>query len=744
MDVVLVVDTSGSMAWDIEGRKKSDPKFQAPPRIDRVVKALREYAKKLAKLPDGASVRLVSFNSGVKTDKEFIVSPGNSSELEAVIEGLKQQVGVGNTHLPEALERGLQHADAYASKDPDVTPTLYVLTDGELDYGDPKKNAARQNFLSEALATSPYAGTDRLYASLVMLGKLESDGGSFSKSYFESLQRQGGKKCEVQLDDDFNPLFPPMLTIRPEKPIPGQNVSVLDASGQAFEEVKWSVDDEITKTDPVLDFTPPAFGRYNITFEGKDKKGRRARARTVLTVGQTPVKALPEIYIDGKPLKTAGRVIQGQMMRLTHNSEGPVRKLIWRVNSEEVSDQKTFTKELAEAGEYEVSLTVEAEPDLTGAAATDTATESFKVFQPALEARPEISSVDGKPYAEAGAVHPGATITLVSQNTSFAKAFEWQAIGPKGTESLPNGQTVQWRVPYSGNFRIVHTVIGGAGGSQKNTGELEFSAVDAELNAVANVLYRGKPAKDSSNIYVGETLQLVSDSAGPVQSAVWTVNGEDIVGNSVSWPISQPGEIKIRLKVQGQNPDQTAEDVQTFTAKNRPPVWMLWALGLTELGILGFFAWLLTGNQVRDYRLVVANGPRPQIRKFFSRFSKTATIPFNKMLKTKDYWKKVPDRDALVISRQSAAKGPAAKLACTFAPARRGTSDVQFGESKAATNTERFYLLEDARNPDDVQTVEFTLQAGKKSYGDLFLLCSLATALVAVFFWFYLKIYPAF
>jgi hypothetical protein len=333
-------------------------------------------------------------------------------------------------------------------------------------------------------------------------------------------------------------------------------------------------------------------------------------------------------------------------------------------------------------------------------------------------------------------------LTLTSRNTANAEAFEWQI----GDETL-SGQTVNWPVPSAGTFQIIHTVAGVTSGDeapQKDTAApIAITAVDPELIAVAEVLHRGKPYSQSSNIYAGDTLQLVSKSSGPVQSATWTVNGEKISGNSVSWPIPAPGDIEICLKVQGQNPGQVDESLPLKVfAKKRPPVWMLWALGLAELGILGFFAWLLTGNQVRDYRLIVANGPRPQIRKFFSRFSKTATIPFNKMLKGKEYWKKAPDRDALVISRQSVAKGPAAKLACTFAPARRGTGDVQFGESKAATNTERFYLLEDGRNPDDVQTVEFTLQSGKKPYGDFVLLCMVATALAAAFFWFYLKAYP--
>jgi hypothetical protein len=352
-------------------------------------------------------------------------------------------------------------------------------------------------------------------------------------------------------------------------------------------------------------------------------------------------------------------------------------------------------------------------------------------------AQPEVT-VNGKPLAEAGPIHPGAMLTLTSANTTNAKTFDWKV----GDETL-SGQTVNWQVPTAGTYEIIHTVIGDS--NRDTAPPISITAVDPELVAVAEVLYQGKPFSQSSNIYVGEKLLLDSSkSSGPVKGAAWTVNGEKIDGKQVEWPISEPGQIEIRLRVEGENPGLVNEsDVVKVFAKKRPPVWALWAASIAELGILGFFAWLLTGNQARDCRLIITNGSRPQVRKFFSRFSKTATIPFNKMLKSKEYWKKAPDRDAIVVSRQSAAKGPAVKLACTFAPARRGTSDVQFGENKAATNTERFYLLEDTRNPDEPQTVEFTLQAGKKSFGDTLLLAIVAAALIAAFFWFYLKIYPA-
>ena len=734
MDVVLVVDTSGSMAWDVEGRKKSDPKFQAPPRIDRVIDALKTYA---GKLPEGTRLRLISFNSGVKTNREFIISEKTRGELVAAIGKLKGEVKSGDTWLWEAMREGIKAAESYAAQDPDLTATLYVLTDGEYD----NKAPTEQISLAKVLNESKSLGGESLYGSLVLLGKLKSQGGAFREEYLQQLKDQAGTRCDVQLDEDFDPLFPPVLLVPQEKIVPKQKVVVIEGSDAQFARVEWTLDGKPAGTKRVLEFTPEKFGRYAVTFRGFDDKGRRARARMVLNVGQEQVKAIPKISIDNKPFDSVDAIIQGQRMDLSHDSTGPVAKVTWNINGNE-TEATSLNSVLNRIGPYKISLTVESSSGPSGEVTRSTSQPIvFEVVAPRLMAQPEVT-VNGKPLSGAGAIHPGDMLTLTSRNTANAKTFEWQ-IG----DATLSGQTVNWPVPSAGTFEIIHTVAGVTSGDeapQKNTAApIGITAVDPELSAVAEVLHRGKPYSQSSNIYAGDTLQLVSKSSGPVQSATWTVNGEKISGNSVSWPIPAPGDIEICLKVQGQNPGQVDESLPLKVfAKKRPPVWMLWALGLAELGILGFFAWLLTGNQVRDYRLIVANGPRPQIRKFFSRFSKTATIPFNKMLKGKEYWKKAPDRDALVISRQSVAKGPAAKLACTFAPARRGTGDVQFGESKAATNTERFYLLEDGRNPDDVQTVEFTLQSGKKPYGDFVLLCMVATALAAAFFWFYLKAYP--
>ena len=351
MDVVLVVDTSGSMAWDVEGRKKADAKFQAPPRIDRVINAVKAYARKL---PDGTRLRLISFNSGVKTNREFIVSDKTRGELIAAIGNLKAEVGSGDTWLWEAMREGIKAAENYAIQDPDLTVTLYVLTDGEYD----NKSSNEEISLGKVLGESKSLGGESLYGSLVLLGKLKSQGGAFREEYLQQLKDQAGAKCDVQLDEDFDPLFPPVLLVPQEKVVPKQKVVVIEGSDAQFARVEWTLDGKPAGTKRVLEFTPEKFGRYAVTFRGFDNKGRRARARTVLNVGQEQVKAVPKISIDGKPFETVDTIIQGQRMDLSHESTGPVAKAVWTVDGNQTQAAK-LNSVLNRTGDYKISLTVE-------------------------------------------------------------------------------------------------------------------------------------------------------------------------------------------------------------------------------------------------------------------------------------------------------------------------------------------------------------------------------------------------
>lgn len=730
MDVVLVVDTSGSMAWDVEGRRKSDASFQGPPRIDRVLDALKSYADKL---PDGTRLRLISFNSGVKTNKEFTVSEANRGDLIATISQLKGQVGSGDTWLWEAMREGIKAAESYAAQDPDLTVTFYVLTDGEQDNKDP--NGEKDISLAKVLGESNALGGESLYGSLVLLGKRKSQGGAFRDEYLKQLKEEAGTKCDVQLDEDFNPLFPAILDA-PERALPGVKTKVYEVSGGNFSKVEWLLDGKMQPSQQRnLEFIPPKPGRYIVTFKGYDTKDRRARARIALDIGQTPVKAIPRISIDGKPFDSVNTIIQGQRMDLSHDSLGPVAKVTWNVNGNQ-TEAATLNSVLNRIGPYKISLTVESAPDPTGQITESTSQPIvFEVVAPRLMAQPEVS-VDGKTLAEVGAIHPGATLTLVSMNTANVQSFDWQI----GEEQL-SGQTVTWQVPAAGTYNIVHTV-GGAEASD-TAAPISLTVVNPELAAVAEVMYEGRPLAQADNVYTGRTLLLVSKSTGPVKQTIWTIDGKEVEGETVSYEITDAGDLEIQLTVQGETADQTSSSgITRVLAKNPPPVWMLWALGLFELALLGLLAYFFSGNRLRDSRVQVEGGRALPVKKHWSRLHKEARIFVGKILPG-EYWRKRDRKEAILVTPVPVTSGPPGALSCTFKSAMAGVGAVSMDEDPTRrTPAEIYYDLIDERDEDQKQSVGISLQILKPTRTDTLLLLLSAAALAVIFITFLIKVYP--
>ncbi len=747
MDVVLVVDTSGSMAWGIGG--PSDKTL--PKRIDRVISALESYAKKL---PAGTRLRLISFNSGVKTNKEFKISEENRGELIAAIAKLKGEVGSGDTWLWEAMREGIKAAETYAAADPDLTTTLYVLSDGEYDNKDPGRE--KDISLAKVLGESKSLGGESLYGSLVLLGKPKSKGGAFSDEYLELLKNQAGPKCEVQLDEDFNPLFPPFFTVRPDKIEPKEKVSVMEGSEAVFARVEWRLNDKpVAGTKRLLEFTPEKFGRYEVTFRGFDEKERRARARVVINVGQEQVKAVPKISIDGKPFESVDTIIQGQRIDLSHESTGPVAKTVWTVDGNQTEAAK-LNSVLNRVGRYNISLTVESAPGPTGEVTRSTSEAIvFEVVAPRLMAQPEVT-VNGKPLAEAGTIHPGDRLRLISKNISFVKTFEWKV----GSDPL-SGQTTEWEVPSSGTYEIVHTVVGDSE-NRDTAAPISITAVDPELVAIPEVLYKGKPFSQSSNIYVGETLQLVSKSSGPVKNATWTVNGEQIVGEKVPWPISQPGQIEIKLRVEGQNPALVNEsDVVKVFAKKRPPVWALWAAGIVEIFLLGLAWRLFTGNRPRACRLESRLDPkstnrlsRVEVSDYWNRLTKEARIPMADAVALSKGKRAAtgPTREVFEFWAKEGTKHPTRYFTVKKAPNRRAPAGLgcpfdNYGgielkpDPSADKNNPRFVFRYPDAPPSTKQVYLNFVETGSTTGDKIALVASMAAAL-ALFFLFVVKVYP--
>ncbi len=737
MDFVIVVDTSGSMNADRAGHSPRTQKnlYQPPSRIEHLVESLKGYVVQLAQVAEqtGVRLRLISFNSGIKTNSEFrLDDPAQLKQLNQAIEKLKTEPNPkADTHLWEALRVALAESGKYVQKDPDVTVCLYVLTDGEQDNQEPDREMNIS--FGKVLDESPHLPGDALYGSLVLLGRGD---GFFTPQFVDGLKNEAGERFDVELSEDFTPILPPIIAT-PRRIDVGAKAMIVDRSPGNFVRYEWEINGEpIKASQRTFDYEFPADGRYEIRVKAFDTKGRRARARKVINVRAASVKAVPVVTIDGGPLAGAAPITVGQTLTLSHESTGPVDKVAWSVNGKQ-NNAATFSEPLDIAGPVEIILTVESTPNAAGDSATDTSARiTFQVVPPQLAARPEVS-VDGKSLAAAGAIHPGAMLTLVSMNTDFAKSFEWQI----GDDKL-SGQTVTWQVPAAGTYDIVHTVS--REGSSDTAAPISLTVVHPDLAAVAEVMYEGKPLADTDNVYTGRTLLLVSKSIGPVKRMVWTINGKEVEGETVSYAIADAGELEIQLTVQGDTPDQiSSTGITKVLAKNPPPVWMLWAVGLFELALLGLLAYFFSGNQLRDSRVQVEGGRAVPVKKYWSRLHKEARIFVGKILPG-EYWRKRDRKEAILVTPVPVTSGPPGALSCTFKSAMAGVGAVSMDEDPTRrTPTEIHYNLIDERDEDKKQSVGISLQILKPTRTDTLLLLLSVAALAVIFVTFLIKIYPS-
>lgn len=736
MDFVIVVDTSGSMNADLAGHSPRTQKnlYQPPSRIEHLIDSLKGYVSQLAQVADQVQVRLrlISFNSGIKTNREFrLDDPAQLKQLNQTIEELKSQPNPkADTHLWEALRFALNESAAYVQEDPDITVCLYVLTDGEQDNQDPGREMDIS--FQKVLDGSPHLSGDALYGSLVLLGRGD---GFFTPEFVEGLKNEAGERFDVELSEDFAPILPPIIAT-PRRIDVDEKSMIVDRSPGSFVRYEWEINGQsVDSSQRAFEHAFPADGRYEIKVKAFDAKGRRARARKVVNVRSAAIKAVPVVRIDGKPFADAAPITVGQTLTLSHESTGPVDKVAWSVNGQE-NDAATFSKPLEKVGPVEITLTVESAPNAAGDTTSDTSSRiTFQVVPPQLAARPEVR-VDGKPLAEIGAIHPGATLTLVSMNTANAQSFDWQI----GEEEL-SGQTVTWQVPAAGTYDILHTVSGS--GVSDTAAPISLTVVNPELAAVAEVMYEGRPLADADNVYTGRTLLLVSKSTGPVKRAVWTINGKEVEGETVSYEITDAGDLEIQLTVQGDTDDQTSSSgITRVLAKNPAPVWMLWAVGLSELALLGLLAYFFSGNRLRDSRVQVEGGRALPVKKHWSRLHKEARIFVGKILPG-EYWRKRDRKEAILVTPVPVASGPPGALSCTFKSAMAGVGAVSMDEDPTRrTPTEIHYNLIDERDEDQKQSVGISLQILKPTHTDTWLLLLSAAALASFFILFLIKIYP--
>jgi hypothetical protein len=181
----------------------------------------------------------------------------------------------------------------------------------------------------------------------------------------------------------------------------------------------------------------------------------------------------------------------------------------------------------------------------------------------------------------------------------------------------------------------------------------------------------------------------------------------------------------------------------SLTVVNPPPVWMVWAVGLSELALLGLLAYFFSGNQLRDSKVQVEGGRALPVKKHWSRLHKEARIFVGKILPG-EYWRKRDRKEAILVTPVQVTSGPPGALSCTFKSAMAGVGAVSMDEDPTRrTPTEIHYNLIDERDEDQKQSVGISLQILKPTRTDTLLLLLSAAALAVIFITFLIKIYPS-
>jgi hypothetical protein len=453
MDFVIVVDTSGSMNADLEGNspRTQKDKFTPPSRIDYLVDRLKEYAGKLANAARYSRIRLrlISFNTGIKTNEEFLLSdPESVGRLMRTIESLRKEPNPrADTHLWEALRQALLYARNYVAEDPDVTVCLYVLTDGEQD--NQESNREMDISFAKVLNGFPELNGESLYGSLVLLGRGD---GFFTEEFVAGLRDEASGRFDVELSEDFDLLFPAVLMRGAERVTVGEAMLIVENSGQRFARIEWTINGENVGSEPNLRFVPQEIGRYVISFRGIDDRGRRARAKTVVNVRQAEVVPKPIVKVDGIAISDAGRVDLGSQLDLSHQSTGPIESVVWIVNEEQL-EADTLRRVIDRPGTYSIQLRVISKLDAGGEKQkAESRPIIIEVAAPRAETRAEVK-VEGRPITEKKRIYPKESVSLRLVSNMPVQDVLWKVKSEDYNLEIES-EEANFRIPAAGSFVV--------------------------------------------------------------------------------------------------------------------------------------------------------------------------------------------------------------------------------------------------------------------------------------------------
>jgi PKD repeat protein len=319
-------------------------------------------------------------------------------------------------------------------------------------------------------------------------------------------------------------------------------------------------------TDPIgigksITVSNLSVGKHIITFEVTDSNGMTARSSinlTIVNMSELPVVKITtpldsSVYTDMETIRFDCEVKKGT----------PPYSYSWKINEENVSDQKSFETSKA-SGKYNISITVR---DIDNFVTSDKISIDV-IEQTGLIWLSKVDSSSGSWSVDED--DPDYSINVsVYNNGSYAETVKIVLKDANQTQeksvSIPSKSTVttdefKWSSSYTRMHRITIEVV-------RKGKVLNTTYVDVEVKnkyPIAQIRFLKTDGSVTKQIYEGDTVLLDAKNSQdtPFDKAnlicTWESNGTIIknkagINETVSWKFQKPGTYNIKLIVKDDN-----------------------------------------------------------------------------------------------------------------------------------------------------------------------------------------------
>lgn len=549
-DFVIVVDVSGSMSETISRHDKRV-------RITIVQDALRQY---LPALPSGSRVDLIAFNNGIVSEQEVVLN--TERDVAAALswsDGLSKKVG-NNTHLWTTLRHALGTAARYSKENPEQPVTVRVLTDGD----DNERATTLDKVLQEF---QPVLDGEKIRSNLVLLGDLE----------FKTKLTLPGGAFEVTKNPTWEVIFPPIVLWAPTEPKIGDEVRLFENTTKSvYKDYQWQVDGVPAGQEKVLVWRFKEPRTHRITLKVIGLQGTQNSSTIHLRINEPD-----KLAVDFVPSTT--QPSPDEEVRFIGRCPGKDVHFTWFVNSNQVATSQDLVFRFAKEGTQEIRLTAH-----NAAGGAGVKVQTFVVKEPRLTAsiRGPAETITGRAAQFAGEIAGtcasatwdfGDGTTSVERNpqhTFLCEGLEHkdykvtlQAISPSGKATQANAHTVRvWA-------------------------EKKVPAPQAAFRVLTQ-----RPR-------VGDPIQVVDESVGPVENVLWDVDGDTKASaRNPEFMLGTPGTKTIRMTVRGPGGESVAtRKIVVVPRFVQPTVWC----GASPLSGTAPLTVQFTNRVTGDYRQLV-------------------------------------------------------------------------------------------------------------------------------------------